>query len=378
MRYTLCKRYPADNSKTMTTQKNTLMLGTRKGLITFERNGNGWAHKNASFLGIPVSLTHVDSRTGTWWACLDHGHWGQKLHFSNDQGASWEEVASPKFPEGTEVKPGEVASVKYLWAFAEGGSDRPEELYIGTEPGGLFKSSDNGHSFELIESLWNHPSREGHWFGGGRDYPGIHSIVVDPRDSQHLYIGISCAGVFESYDGGNSWEIRNQGLRADYLPDPQAEVGHDPHLLVTCPNQPNYLWQQNHCGIFRSMNGGELWDDVTDVDGPAKFGFAVAVDHNNPEQAWVVPAVSDEVRVAVDGALCVCRTDDGGATWNNFREGLPQQNCYDIVFRHALDNTGDTLAFGTTTGNLFLSNNKGESWETISHNLPMIYSTAFI
>ena len=340
--------------------KNLLILGTRKGLIVYERGSNGWKHKSVSFLGIPVSLTHVDPRNGTWWACLDHGHWGQKLHYSKDEGKNWTEVTAPKFEEGMEMKPGVSAAVRYLWAFAQGGAQEPGVLYVGTEPGALFKSQDNGESFQLVESLWNHPSREEHWFGGGRDYPGIHSIVVDPRDSNHLYIGISCAGVFESYDSGQTWTVRNKGLRADYLPNPQAEVGHDPHLLVHCGANPDYLWQQNHCGIFKSTDGGAVWTDVTAKEGPAKFGFAIAVDQQNPDQAWVAPAVSDEVRVAVEGALCICRTDDGGSTWKELRRGLPQHDCYDIVFRHALDNDGDQLAFGTTTGNLFYSNNRGD------------------
>ena len=357
--------------------KNKLILGTRKGLIHYQRNSSGWKIQDTSFLGIPVSLTHVDSRTGTWWACLDHGHWGQKLHRSLDQGKTWEEVASPKYSEGMEIKDGVAAAVKYLWAFAEGGSDKESVLYVGTEPGGLFESLDGGNSFKLVESLWNHPSRAEHWFGGGRDHPGIHSVVVDPRNSDHLYVGISCAGVFETRDRGNTWEVKNNGLRADYLPDPRAEVGHDPHLLVASPSQPDTLWQQNHCGIFRSSDGAMSWQEVTQEEGPARFGFTVAVAEDNPDQAWVVPAISDEVRVAVDNALCVCRTDDGGKSWKELRKGLPQTDCFDIVFRHAMDVTGETLAFGTTTGNLFLSNNQGESWDCLNSNLPMVYSVAF-
>jgi photosystem II stability/assembly factor-like uncharacterized protein len=358
--------------------KNTIMLGTRKGLITYERGATGWKLKDTSFLGIPISLTHVDTRSGTWWACLDHGHWGQKLHRSQDQGKTWEEVEAPKYPEGTEVKEGVTAAVRYLWAFAEGGPDQEQTLYLGTEPGGLFESTDGGKTFTLVKSLWNHPSRIEHWFGGGRDYPGIHSIIVDPRNSDHIYIGISCAGVFETWDRGKTWEVKNEGLRADYLPDPHAEVGHDPHMLVACPTEPDILWQQNHCGIFRSTDGAKSWDDITEVDGPAKFGFAIAVAEDNPDQAWVVPGVSDEVRVAIDGAMCVCRTDDGGQSWTDYRAGLPQKDCYDIVYRHALDIHGKTLAFGTTTGNFFMSNELGENWECLNSTLPMIYSVAFV
>ena len=359
-------------------QKDILMLGTRKGLIVYRKSASGWKLADVSFLGIPVSLTHVDSRNGTWWACLDHGHWGQKLHKSPDQGKTWQEVEAPKFQEGMEVKDGQAAAVRYLWAFAEGGPGKEDTLYIGTEPGGLFESHDGGTSFFLVESLWNHHSRKEHWVGGGRDQAGIHSIIVDPRDSSHLYVGVSVAGVFESTDAGATWEVRNQGLRADFLPNPYAEIGHDPHLMVACASQPDVMWQQNHCGIFRSIDGAKSWQDVTQKDGPAKFGFAVAVSEDNPDRAWVVPAVSDEIRVAVDNALCVCRTDDAGATWKDLREGLPQQGCFDIVFRHALDVTGDSLAFGTTTGNLFLSNDLGESWTCLNSTLPMVYSVAFV
>ncbi|MGI9542786.1 MAG: WD40/YVTN/BNR-like repeat-containing protein [Cyclobacteriaceae bacterium] len=358
--------------------KTTLLLGTRKGLIVLRKQPKGWKFEKTHFTGIPVSLAYVDQRDKTWWACLDHGHWGRKLHRSKDEGHTWVEVEAPKYPEGTEMKEGVPAMVRYIWAFTQAGDDKPGELYLGTEPGGLFQSKDHGDSWELVESLWDHPSRPEHWFGGGRDYAGIHSIVVDPRDSDHLYIGISCAGVFESTNAGKTWLVRNQGLRADYLPDPQAEVGHDPHMLVACHKQPDALWQQNHCGIFKSTDGAKSWQEVTDKKGPAKFGFAMAVDHEDSEQAWVVPAVSDEIRVAIDGALTVCRTDDGGKTWQDFRKGLPQENCFDLVYRHALDVNADEVVFGTTTGNLFHSQDRGTSWDLLGYTLPMVYSVDFV
>lgn len=362
----------------MSASHHTLMLGTRKGLIRFEKGANGWKYHNTCFLGIPVSMTHRDDRSGIWWACLDHGHWGTKLHRSSDEGKSWEEVAAPKFPEGYEVKEGVPASVRYLWAFAQGGADQPGRIYIGTEPGGLFQSDDNGDSFQLVESLWNHPSRAEHWFGGGRDYAGIHSIAVDPRDSDHFFVGVSVAGVFETRDGGKSWQVRNKGLRADFLPDPHAELSHDPHLLVMSRNHPEMLWQQNHCGIFRSTDGGQHWHDVSQPEGPARFGFCIETDSAHPERAWVVPAISDEIRAAIGQSLCVSRTEDGGKTWTDFRAGLPQEGCFDIVYRHALARSGNTLAFGTTTGNLFLSENDGVSWTCLNHTLPMVYSVDFV
>jgi photosystem II stability/assembly factor-like uncharacterized protein len=137
------------------------------------------------------------------------------------------------------------------------------------------------------------------------------------------------------------------------------------------------LWQQNHCGVFVSRDGARTWEDVSQEDGPVTFGFAVAVAADDPEMAWVVPAISDEKRMAVDGALCVARTDDGGRTWTTFRQGLPQRNCYDVTFRQGLDVRGDRLVFGTTSGNLFLSHDRGESWQAIGNYFPPIYSVRF-
>lgn len=354
-----------------------LLVGTRKGLMQFERGSSGWEIARVSFPGVPISYTMHDPRTNTLWANLDHGHWGQKLQRSRDWGETWEEVTSPKYPEGAELKEGTPAALIYNWTMAGGGDDRPNTFYIGTEPGGLFRSDDGGDTFTLVESLWNHPSRKTNWFGGGRDNPGIHSIFVDPRDSKRVLVGISCGGVFETTDDGATWTPRNKGLYANYLPDPTAEVGHDPHFVAAAPSNPDVLWQQNHGGIYRSTDGGMNWTSVSETGNTAHFGFPIAVDEQNPDVAWVVPADSDEKRMAPSGALCVCRTDDGGQTWKELRNGLPQNHCYDVVFRHALDLTGDTLAFGSTTGNLFLSEDRGESWSTVASHLPPIYSTRF-
>ena len=358
--------------------KTTLLLGTRKGLIAYRIKNNGTCVvENISFEGFPVSIAYADDRSGVWWAALDHGHWGVKLHRSSDRGKSWEEIVAPVYPEGAEVKDGVKASLRYIWAMSNGGTSFPSRLWVGTDPGGLFVSEDSGNTFALVQSLWDHPSRKENWFGGGRDQPGIHSVVVDPRNENHVFIGISCAGVFETTDAGKTWAVRNKGLRADFLPDPAADVGHDPHLLVASPSNPDILWQQNHCGIFRSTDGAHSWSDISEKEGPARFGFAIAVAEDNPDQAWVCPANSDEVRTAIDGALCVCRTDDGGKNWKAMRNGLPQEHCFDIVYRHGLACSGDYLAFGTTTGNFFISPDRGEHWQAVSHYLPMVHSVQF-
>jgi photosystem II stability/assembly factor-like uncharacterized protein len=357
--------------------KNYLLVGTSKGLLVYERSAAGWQVEKIHFLGFPVSVVFVDERTDTWWVCLAHRHWGIKLHRSEDQGQSWTQVRTPRYPKGTSIKEGTPAGLKAIWCMAHAGVDKPGELYLGTEPGGLFHSKDNGDSFELVVSLWNHPSRQKDWFGAGRDYPFIHSIVVDPRDSKHVYIAVSCAGVFETKDGGQSWVPKNKGLIAAYLPNPDVEVGHDPHLLLACQKNPDILWQQNHCGIFRSADAGANWDNVTGKDGFPDYGFALAIDHENPDRAWVAPALSDEMRVAVDNALCICRTDDGGKSWQALRNGLPQENCFDIVFRHSMTIHKNTIAFGTTNGNLYLSENYGDSWQCLSSNLARVDCLAF-
>ena len=356
----------------------TLLLGTRKGLIVFEKPAGNqkWALSACHFQGIPVTYAVADHRNGAWWALLDHGHWGVKLHCSQDRGKTWAEMEAPKFDEGEEISEGKPAVVKYLWVLQPGLAQNPGRLFMGTVPGGLFRSEDYGKTWSLIRGLWDQPSRkEGKWFGGGFDQPGIHSMILDPQDPAHYYVAISCAGVFETQDDGLTWKTVNKGLSADFLPDPEAEIGQDPHILMGLPGNPQFQWQQNHCGIYRSVDAAKNWQKVS--QGIANFGFAIAVDPDNPETAWVVPAVSDDKRVAVNQALCVCRTQDGGETWQELRNGLPQSGVFDLALRHALDISGPTLCFGTTTGNAYLSNDKGDNWMPIGNNLPPVYSVRF-
>lgn len=354
-----------------------LLLGTNKGLLILEKRGKTWEFVSESHRAIPVSYAMRDPRHDTLWACLDHGHWGTKLHRSHDDGATWEEVPAPKYPEGMEREPGHPATVSYIWCIVPGGQDQPNRLYVGTEPGGLFQSDDNGDNFHLVETLWNHPTRPTSWFGGGRDYAGLCSIVVDPRDSRHVTVGISVGGVYETCDGGETWQPRNKGTLACYLPDPHVESGQDPHYMTCSPSNPDVLWQQSHCGVFRSTDGGQNWQHISQPGGPVYFGFAIATDERDENTAWVVPAVADEFRMAINGSLMVCRTEDGGKTWQELRSGLPQKNCYDLTYRHALDITGDRLAFGTTTGNVFVSENRGDDWACIGNYFPPIFSVRF-
>ena len=356
-----------------------ILVGTRKGILTFERNSGVWKRTQEAFVGVHVSYAAADPNTGSWWGMLDHGHWGIKLHRSKDHGANWEETAAPKYDEGVEIKPGVPASTLYLWSLAFSPAGTSPRIYIGTIPGGLFTSDDDGASWQINQPLWNHPTRET-WMGIVKEQPGIHSICIHPKNPQHIYIAVSAAGVFETKDGGESWAPRNKGCSSYFLPEPEAEVGHDPHQLVQCQSNPDVLWQQNHCSIYRTADGCSNWTDIAEETeaGPAKFGFAVACDPANADTAWVIPAVKDERRVAVDRALCVSRTTDGGKTWQALREGLPQADCYDFAFRHALDLDGDRLVFGTTGGSLYVSDDRGESWQTIGNHFPPVHSVRFI
>jgi len=379
-----------------------IILGTRKGTIFVDKVGGRWKITHVGQPGNAISYAARDPRTGTLWAALDHGHWGCKLGRSDDGGKTWADAGQIKYPEsaryidgfGEEGKPPKIkdATLGKIWCVAFGGADQPGRIYAGTIPGGLFVSNDDGASWELNWSLWNHESRGGdlsngnpgrsHWFGGGATVDGdsaagIHSIVVDPRNSKRILVGVSCAGVLESTDDGKTWVGRNKGLKATFLPNPEAEWGHDPHLVSLCPANPDHVWQQNHCGVFYSSNGGKQWQEVSRVEQGVHFGFPVAVDARDGRTAWLVPGRSDAQRMTLDAGLFVARTQDGGQTWQQLREGLPQERAHDVVYRHALDISGDTLVFGSTTGNVYISEDRGESWHTLGNNFPPVYSVRF-
>ena len=372
---------------------NQIHVSTRKGLFTFARDqgSKNWQISDVSFLGDPVTMSLFDSRDGTLYAGLDHGHFGVKLHRSHDAGKSWEEIAVPVYPQGElvgqfpspegapEVTP-QPASLSYIWALEPGGADQPELLWAGTIPGGLFVSRNRGSDWELVRSLWDLPERQ-QWCGGGMDNPGIHSICVNPQNSNQVSMGVSCGGVWTTPDAGETWSCQADGMRADYVPPDQANNPNiqDVHRLVQCPADTDSLWVQHHNGVFRSTDGAKSWQELSNVP-PAVFGFTVAVHPHDPNIAWFVPGVKDECRVPVDGKLVVAKTVDGGQSFEELRNGLPQEHCYDIVFRHCLDvdETGDILAMGSSTGSLWTSENGGDSWDCLSNHLPQIYSVRFV
>jgi hypothetical protein len=355
-------------------------LSTRKGLFELAKTGAGWELGASHFLGEPVSIALADGRDGTLYAALNLGHFGVKLHRKDAGAEAWTEIAAPAYPLKPEDSSDPVEwKNKLIWSLAAGGADEPGVLWAGTLPGGLFKSNDRGDSWELVRSLWDVPQRS-QWFGGGYDVPGIHSICVDPRDSRHVLVGVSCGGVWRTEDGGASWTITANGMRADYMPPElnENEAVQDPHRIVRSVGSPDVLWCQHHNGMWRSDNDGRQWQE-TGAAPLSNFGFAVAAHPGDGGTAWFVPAEADLRRIPVGAALAVTRTTDGGKTFQVLRDGLPQDRCYDLVYRHglAVDDDGRTLLMGSTTGGVWLSSNAGDSWQTISTTMPPVYAVCF-
>ncbi len=364
---------------------DALLVSTRKGLFDVKRNATGWEVAAGHFLGDNVTLALHDPRDGTDYAALNHGHFGVKLH-RRDHGGAWVEIKAPAYPEkpeGLDDRDGWNKPVKWttqlIWSLEAGGADEPGTLWCGTMPGGLFRSRDRGDTWEMIRPLWDMPERN-RWLGGGADLPGIHSICVDPRSSKTVRVAISCGGVWVTHDGGETWAQSAHGMRFDDGPpgvvdDPGTQ---DPHMMVQSPSHPDRFWVQHHCGIWKSVDGAKSWTEVKAK--PSSFGFGVVVHPDDPDTAWFVPGIKDEKRYPVDGKLVVTRTRDGGQSFDILSKGLPQSHAYDIVFRHALsgDRTGHRLAFGSTTGNLWVSEDQGDEWTTVSTSLPPIHAVRFV
>jgi len=355
-----------------------ILVATRKGLFDVRRTASGWRIARTAFLGDILSQAMRDPRDGALYVAQSLGHFGVKLQRSSDDGKTWKEIAAPSFPK-TDAKDG--PSVEYLFSIETGGADRPGTLWCGTVSGGLFRSADRGESWALNEPLWNEPSRK-EWGGGGFnvDKPGIDTILVDPRDSDRMVVGISTGGVWQTKDGGKSWRVTSKGLYAEYMPparrnDPYMQ---DVHRIARCAAHPDTLWLQHHNGVFRSSDGGETWKEVKSIR-PSKFGFAVAAHPKDAGTAWFVPGVKDECRIPVDAKMVVARTTDGAKSFKVLTKGLPQKHAYDLVLRHGLDvdETGKCLAMGSSTGNLWVTENGGKAWTLVAGNLPPIASVRF-
>ena len=362
-----------------------LLIGTRKGafILKADRSRKSWELQDPIFLGHIVHHLVQDPRDRSQILMAARtGHLGPTVFRSLDSGATWKEAVRP--PAFRKVASGAGLVVDHVFWLTPGHESEPSVWYAGSSPQGLFRTEDGGLTWDSVNGFNDHTMRE-KWTGGPGDGtpdgPKLHSIIVDPRDPDHLYIGMSSGGVFESTDRGNDWKPLNKGCAADFLPDPDAEYGHDPHCVRMHPAAPDRLYQQNHCGIYRLDRAEEEWvrignnmpSDVGDI------GFPMVLHPRDAETAWVFPMDGTEVwpRTSPDGRPAAYVTRDGGESWERQDKGLPKKQAWLTVKRQAMSADVEDPAgiyFGTSSGEVWGSRNEGARWDCLARNLPHIYS----
>lgn len=361
-----------------------LLVGTKKGAFIFrgDRTRQRWEATGPIFLGNEVNHLVLDPRDGrTLLMAARTGHLGPTIFRSTDGGRAWKEARRPPaFPKADDTATGPAVE-RTVW-LTPGHASQPRVWYAGTSPHGLFRSEDGGTSWEPVSGFLDYlqilKKREG-FIGATPGGPLTHSILVDPRDPAHLYIGLSTGGFFESQDAGGSWKPLNKGVAAYFLPVKNSEYGHDPHCAALHPANPDRLYQQNHCGIYRLDRPGEVWKrigrampkDVGDI------GFPMVVHPRDPDTVWVFPMDGTKVwpRTSPGGRPAAYRTRDGGHTWQRQDRGLPREHAYFTVMRQAFaadshDPVG--LYFGTTSGEIWMSPDEGATWQTVAAHLPYV------
>jgi photosystem II stability/assembly factor-like uncharacterized protein len=347
-----------------------LLVGTKKGLFLLEADAarRDWALRGPYCETWPVNHAVADPASGTIWAAGGNEWFGPAVWRSQDLGATWTHSSA-----GLAYEPGAVP-VKAAWSLALGPDGT---LWAGVEPAGLFRSDDRGATFAHVTGLTEHPSRA-EWQPGGGGLI-LHGILPHPAAADRLWVAVSAGGVFATEDGGMTWAPRNRGTRQDYVPEDQRypEHGQCVHALAMAAGMPDRLYQQNHCGMYRSDDGGRHWTSI-EAGLPSSFGFPAVAHPRDPDTLFLLPLNGDQAgRFMPDGAAAVWRTRDAGATWQALRTGLPQTDAYFGVLRRAmavdrLEPAG--VYFGTSGGALFASADEGEGWTCIARHLPTILS----
>ena len=350
------------------TTKVLLLLGTKKGAFIFEsdRARSDWRLSGPYCEAWPINHVIADPETGAIYAGGGNAWFGPAVWKTTDFGANWTHSS-----EGLAYEEGETP-VSCVWSLANGAGC----LYAGVEPAGLFQSKDGGQSWSHVQGLRDHSTRP-QWQPGGAGLI-LHSIVPHP-DGKAIWVAMSAVGVFYSADEGKSWEPRNSGTRNDYAPAPDnyPEFGQCVHSLVMASGKPDRLYQQNHCGMYRTDNGGREWRSI-ESGLPSAFGFPAAAHPRDPDTLYLIPLNGDSIgRYMPDAKAAVWRTRNGGATWQDCRRGLPQSQAFFGVLRQAmsadkLDPVG--VYFGTGTGHLYASADEGDSWTCVADSLPPIHS----
>lgn len=363
-----------------------LLVATRKGLwmVTGDASRRTWKLAGPHFLGHIVHHAMRDPRDGrTLLAAARTGHLGPTVFRSTDRGRTWKEATRPPA-----FQPGSGRTVDHTFWLTPGHPSQPDVWYAGTSPQGLFRSEDGGVTWDGVEGFNAHPQRKA-WCGGDQDGTPdgakLHSINIDPRDPDHLYIGMSSGGVFESIDGGRDWRPLNRGVRADFLPDPDPEYGHDPHCVRLHPQDPDRLYQQNHCGLYRLDRPGETWTDmgVAMPKSVGSIGFPLVVHPHDRDTLWIFPMDGTSVwpRTSPGGRPAVYRSVNGGRTWQRQDHGLPASQAWWTVKRQAMTVDGEArpgVYFGTTNGEVWGSRDEGATWRPLVRHLPHIYAVEAI
>lgn len=368
------------------TPKTLLLVATRKGAWLFSSDSarRRWQADGPHFLGQIVNHMVLDPRDGrTLLAATSTGHLGPTMHRTTDFGRTWKEAARPpafaKAPDGQTGR-----SVKHTFWLTPGHASEPNVWYAGTSPQGLFRSEDGGNRWEPFGAINDDPQYRA-WMGreqdGTPDGPKMHSVTIDPRDPRHMYIGMSGGGVHESHDAGRTWAPLAKGLEVVEGFNPADMTFHDPHCIRICPSNPDRLYQQNHCGIYRMDRPTDEWVRIG-RNMPRRvgdIGFPMVVHPRDDKVVWVFPMDGGSVwpRTSPEGKPAVFQTQNAGKTWKRLSNGLPEDQAWWTVKRQAM--TADAhdpvgLYFGTTSGDIWVSRNEGESWGNIARHLPEIYA----
>jgi photosystem II stability/assembly factor-like uncharacterized protein len=340
-----------------------LSVGTRKGLFLLrgEAGDGRWELEGPFLPGWSVNHALVDPRDGALYACTNNWVYGGTFHRSDDMGKTWERTEELGLPEESGLK------LAATWHVEPGRASEPGRLWLGGDPGVLFRSDDKGVSWDVNNGILEHPTREQWQPGAG----GMCTHSIQVADGS-LYVGISAAGAFRSDDDGESWTPINKNVAAEFMPEHYPPVGQCVHKLLAHPKQSERLWQQNHCGVYRSDDRGDSWERLEGNGLPSGFGFPLALDADDPDVAYVIPEESAENRVTAEGRLGVYRTGDGGASWELWSDGLPDQ-AWVAVLREGFAADANSLYFGTQSGSVWAAPRSG-GWTEAVRDLPPILS----
>jgi photosystem II stability/assembly factor-like uncharacterized protein len=359
-----------------------VLVGTRKGAFILTADGQRcrWEVSGPHFAG--WEIYHVNGSTvnpNRLYASQNTGWFGQMLQRSDDGGQTWEAVSNEFKYEGVPGTHKWYDGTQHPWEFKriwhlELSLTDPDTVYAGAEDAALFKTVDGGQTWQELPGL---RGVKGDLWQPGAGGMCVHTIVLDPKNPDRMFVAISAAGVFRTDDSGQTWKPVNQGLKSLWeLPDPEAEVGHCVHRIALHPSDPNTLFMQKHWDVMRSDNAGDSWSEISG-DLPSDFGFPIQVHAHEPQTVYVVPIKSDSEHFPPDGKLRVYRSRSGGNDWEALTQGLPQKDCYVNVLRDAmavdaLDPCG--VYFGTTGGQVYVSAENGDSWNPIVRDLPAVLS----